>query len=44
MRNLLDEEFLYRDYNYLTTPTTPTHANARFIPARSILGRITFSF
>jgi hypothetical protein len=44
VRNLLDEEFLYRDYNYITNPTTPTGANARFIPARSILGRVTFNF
>jgi hypothetical protein len=45
VRNLLDEEFLYRDYDYLTPPLRFTNtANTRFIPARSILGRLTFSF
>ena len=39
-RNLLDEQFLYRNANfYLSEPTLP-----RFLPARTLLVRATFNF
>jgi outer membrane receptor protein involved in Fe transport len=42
IRNLLDEEFLYADYDYVNN--TPTSSGARFLPSRSILGRISIGF
>jgi outer membrane receptor protein involved in Fe transport len=42
VRNLLGEEFLYTDYDYITN--VPATSGSRFIPDRSILGRITISF
>jgi len=42
VRNLLGEEFLYTDYDYINN--VPATTGSRFIPDRSILGRITISF
>ena len=40
VRNLFDEEFLYQDLDSITNTTT----RPRFIPARTILGRLSLSF
>ena len=40
VRNLFDEEFLYEDLDSITNTTT----RPRFIPARTILGRLSLSF
>jgi len=41
-RNLLGEDFIYRDEGYITY--IQSLANPRYIPARTVLGRITVSF
>lgn len=40
VRNLFDEDFLYQDLDSITNTTT----RPRFIPARTILGRLSLSF
>jgi tetratricopeptide (TPR) repeat protein len=40
IRNLLDESFLYQDRNFLAIEPVP----ARYIPDRSIVGKISLSF
>jgi outer membrane receptor protein involved in Fe transport len=40
VKNLFDEDFLFQDSNIQTSE----QSNPRFIPSRSIMGRITFNF
>ena len=40
VRNLFDEDFLYQDLDSITNTTT----RPRFIPARTVLGRLSLSF
>jgi outer membrane receptor protein involved in Fe transport len=40
VRNLFDEEFLYQDLDSISNTTT----RPRFLPARTILGRLSLSF
>lgn len=40
VRNILDEEFLYQDLDSVTNSTT----RPRFIPARTVLGRLSLTF
>lgn len=39
IRNLLDQEFMYQDHNYLVTEPIPS----RFFPDRTIVGKISLS-
>jgi len=40
VRNLFDEDFLYQDTNI----QQPVPSNPRFIPDRTVMGRVTLSF